>query len=109
MQMSMDLCAVPQYTLRWLGTTFIQCGTNAYKDMFIYVLGPGWGDKFYGQKKWHYVPVISEVVIQVTSKSSFIDVKKNEKLQLNYWNYTLNWAIYRCKNDEYTPKNGYFL
>ena len=47
--------------------------------MFIYVLRPGWGDKFYGQKKWHYVPVISEVVIQVTSKSWFIDVKKKKK------------------------------
>ena len=38
----------------------------------------------------------------------FIDVKNNEKWQFNYWIYTLNYAIYRYKNDEHTPKNGVF-
>ena len=38
----------------------------------------------------------------------FIDVKNNEKWQFSYWNFTLSYAIYRCINDKYTPKNGDF-
>ena len=38
----------------------------------------------------------------------FIDVKNNEKLQFNYWNYTFNYAIYLHKSDEHTPINGDF-
>ena len=27
----------------------------------------------------------------------------------DYWRYTVNYAIYQCKNDEYTPKNDFFF
>ena len=37
------------------------------------------------------------------------DVKNDEKWRWDFWNYTLNYTIYRCINNKYTPKNGDFF
>ena len=30
-------------------------------------------------------------------------------IKKDYWRYTLNKTIYRCMNNDYTPKNGDFF
>ena len=96
---NVDLCARPRCISLGIWNGQGSLLSSVEQSYLFDIFRPGQGSNVMDNSGWSFRSLQS---------GHFIDVKNNEKWQFNYWNYTLNWAIYRCKNDEYTPKNSDF-
>ena len=96
---NVDICARPRCTSLGIWNGQVSLLSSVEQSYLFGIFRPGQGSNFMDTSGWSFRSLQS---------GHFIDVKNNEKWQFNYWNYTLNWAIYRCKNDGYTPKNSDF-